>query len=145
MNLSPHFSLEELTATDVRRGIDNTPSPDIIQNLRLLAVSLESVRFLLNAGPIRINSGYRCAELNEAIGGSKWSAHMIGLAADIVCPKFSPIEVCRAIASSRIEFDQVIYEGTWCHFGISMVQARRQLLTARFSKSGTTYDVGLLA
>lgn len=117
MNLTTHFTLEELTHSDValRRGIDNTPSADIVANLQILAEGLEKVRSLLGA-PIIISSGFRCPDLNRLIGGAVHSQHMEGRAADFVSPeKGAPVDVCRQIAGSNIPFDQLIYEYTWCH------------------------------
>jgi zinc D-Ala-D-Ala carboxypeptidase len=70
VNLTTHFTLEELTHSDValQRGIDNTPSPEIVANLQTLAEGLEKLRSLLGT-PILINSGYRCLDLNRLIGG----------------------------------------------------------------------------
>ncbi|HXA97573.1 MAG TPA: D-Ala-D-Ala carboxypeptidase family metallohydrolase [Candidatus Dormibacteraeota bacterium] len=89
MQLTEHFSLEELIASEVaaRSGIDNTPSATIVSNLRVLAQGLERVRAAFGGKPIHVNSGYRCAALNAAIGGAGNSLHMQGLAADIVCPQ----------------------------------------------------------
>lgn len=111
--LSAHFSLEELIATQ-HRGIDNTPAPEVIENLRHLAVTLEEVRDLL--GPLHINSGYRSAELNKAVGGQPTSQHCQGLAADFIAPRFSLQEATRRIRAQHIVFDQLIYEfGAWIH------------------------------
>ena len=80
--LSEHFTLEELifSQTAMRKGIDNTPAPDIVRNLRRLAGALEDVRALLGA-PVVISSGFRGEALNRAVGGARNSAHMRGLAA----------------------------------------------------------------
>ena len=98
--LSPHFTLEEMcfSSTAVRLGIDNTPTPEIVAHLTVLANALEPVRALLGH-PMHIDSGYRCSALNKAIGGAPNSAHMDGYAADFVCPDFgSPLEIVKAIA-----------------------------------------------
>src|SRR3990167_5857670 len=109
MQLSNHFSLEELVRSDIgaRRGIDNTPTPEIIANLTELALGLEKVRELLGQ-PIYISSGYRGPKVNSAVGGSKNSAHMKGYAADFVCPAYGDITaICRAIMDSTIDYDQL--------------------------------------
>ena len=80
--LTPHFTLDELTfsQTAVRHGIDNTPTPEIVDNLLRLAERLEEVRNLLGV-PILVSSGYRSSELNALIpGASASSAHVVGLA-----------------------------------------------------------------
>ncbi len=83
MKLSPNFSLEELTFSQVasRRGLNNTPSDKVKDNLERLAFFLEQIRKLFNK-PLLISSGYRSREVNEAVGGSKTSQHCEGCAAD---------------------------------------------------------------
>lgn len=142
--LTDHFSLEELTfsSTAQRMGIDNTPTPDIVERLRFTAAGLEKIRALLGQ-PMRIDSGYRCPRLNGAVGGVGHSAHMDGDAADFVCPAFgTPLEVARAIAASPIQFDQLIQEGTWVHVSFAPAM-RRQVLTASFGPTGASYRSGL--
>ncbi|KUZ33599.1 D-Ala-D-Ala carboxypeptidase family metallohydrolase [Burkholderia territorii] len=147
-NLTAHFTLEELVASDTarRRGIDNTPSATVAANLRRTAEALERVRELLGGRPVVVTSGYRSPALNSAIGGVPNSAHKLGLAADFVCPKFgTPLDICRAISRSSIEFDQLIQEGTWVHIGLAAagVKPRRQVLTASFGSARTMYSEGL--
>jgi len=147
MQLSPNFSLEELIASEVaaRAGINNSPGPAVIENLRRLAQGLELVRLAVGSCPIHINSGYRSPALNARVGGVSSSAHVRGLAADIVCPQFgSPLEVCRAIAEQDFETDQIIHEfGKWCHvaFAPPGAIARKQLLTIASASKG--YAQGL--
>lgn len=133
MRLSDHFSLAELCAsqTAARLGIDNTPPPDILANLRETAAMLEQVRRLLGNKVITVTSGFRCLAVNRAIGSGDTSAHVRGMAADFICPSFgSPLEVAREIAQSDIAFDQLIHEfGAWCHIGRSPGLPRRMLLT----------------
>ena len=146
--LSEHFTLEELTFSQVaaRQGIDNTPPPEIVQNLKRVAAVLEEVRSLLGGKVIHINSGYRGPALNAIIGGSKTSAHMTGLAADFIAPAFgSVLEIAKAIEVSGIVFDQLIHEyGTWVHIGLAAngAKPRRQKLTIF---KGTGYLPGILS
>jgi hypothetical protein len=130
MQLSPNFSLSELVYSETaeERGIDNTPPPEVVENLKRLAAGLEAVRALLGA-PLEISSGYRCAALNEAVGGSSTSQHIQGLAVDFECPGFgSPLEVARAIQQSDVEFDQCILEyGRWVHLSFGDAPRRRML------------------
>jgi uncharacterized protein YcbK (DUF882 family) len=122
MKLSENFSLEELTASETaaRKGIDNTPSEDVINNLKRLAAALQEVRALLNHRAILISSGYRSPELNQAVGGSATSDHCKGLAADFICPSYgTPNDIVRAIAASGLSFKQVIREfDKWVHLSI---------------------------
>ena len=119
MQLSPHFSLAELTVSQeaARRGIDNTPPAAVIERLRRTAQGLEAVRVRLGCAPVIVSSGYRCPELNAAIGGSPGSQHMLGEAADIIVPRFGgPTEVAAALRDSGVEYDQLILEfGRWVH------------------------------
>ncbi len=147
MKLSDHFDLSEFThsQTAVRRGIDNTPDDTVLANLSRLAQTMEQVRDVLGGRPIHVSSGYRGPGLNAAIGGSKTSAHMQGLACDFVCPSFgTPYAVAQEIAQSVVEFDQLIYEGTWVHIGLSD-HPRRQLMTARFPNGRAVYEMGINA
>lgn len=150
MKLSPHFALVELLASEtaVRKRIDNTPTPEVQNNLAFLAGCLEVVRELLGNKPILISSGYRSSQLNAAVGGSRTSAHISGLAADFICPGFgTPLEICQVLArrAGQISFDQLIQEGTWVHIGFaaSGKVPRHQVLTASFGASGTNYVSGL--
>ena len=122
MRLSENFSLEELTASETaaRRGIDNTPSEEVINNLKRLAAALQEVRALLNNRSILVSSGYRSPELNQAVGGSATSDHCKGLAADFICPSYgTPNDVVRAISGSNLSFKQVIREfDKWVHLSI---------------------------
>ena len=121
MNLTPNFTLEELTASETaaRHGIDNTPGPIAMQNLTRLANFLEEVRKVLGK-PIMINSAYRGPEVNKHVGGSKNSQHMVGCAADIRVPGMSPDAVCKAIIASELQYDQLIREfDSWTHISIT--------------------------
>ncbi|WP_426074856.1 D-Ala-D-Ala carboxypeptidase family metallohydrolase [Janthinobacterium sp. DSP2-3-3] len=145
MQLSKNFSLAELVASQVatRKGIDNTPAPAIVANLTRLAVLLEQVRALVGA-PIAISSGYRSPALNKAVGGAGNSAHVQGLAADISTAKLTPKALALLIRQSDIAFDQLIYEGTWVHIGLSTGAPRRQVLTAKFAGGGIIYVAGIV-
>jgi uncharacterized protein YcbK (DUF882 family) len=79
-----------ISQTAARMGIDNTPTPEILKNLRIMAAKLEEIRSLLGV-PVLVSSGYRCPALNKAVGGSKGSAHLLGLAADITAPSFGTV------------------------------------------------------
>lgn len=88
IQLSPHFKLSEFTrsGTAAALGIDNTPTLTVVSNLQYLCEKvLEPLRAYANQ-PININSGYRCLELNKAVGGVSTSNHLSGYAADIRVP-----------------------------------------------------------
>ena len=83
MNLSPHFTLEELTFTD-HREFDNTPNDQELANLVRLAEFLEQVKTLLGGKPIMINSAFRSEEVNRAVGSKDTSQHRRGCAASAI-------------------------------------------------------------
>ena len=123
MNLSPHFTLEELTASETadRQGIDNQPTDVKVKNhLKILAKNLEDVRECLGS-PIHINSAYRSLVVNALLGSKPTSAHVKGLAADFVCPGFgTPKEVVQRLSSSNVAYDQLILEfDRWVHIGFA--------------------------
>ena len=134
MNLTPHFTLDELTASEVavRNGWDNTPNDAELANLRRLAVFLEQVKALLGGKPIIVNSAYRSKRVNDAVGSRDTSQHRIGCAADIRVPGMTPDQVVKAIVASALPFDQVIREfDRWTHVSIPNTPdtaARRQAL-----------------
>ena len=118
-----HFTIEELCRSQVAAslGIDNEPKrEDIIANLKRLAFhTLEAVRLLNDNKPITITSGYRCKELNRAVGGVATSQHQNGCAADFVVGSaeenrklFEKIK-----SSGSVPFDQLILEpkAGWIH------------------------------
>ena len=143
MNISQHFTIDELvhSSTAVRLGIDNTPSEEIIEHMKVLAAGLEKVRAVLGH-PLHIDSGYRCDILNAAVKGSKNSAHLRGYAADFTCPAFgTPLEIVRVIVGSGILFDQCIQEGTWVHISFDP-RLRREVLTAHFQNGAVSYSQG---
>lgn len=148
MSLTDHFDLREfeMSPTAAALRISNKVPDDLLPNIQRLAEDLERVRLVLGGRRIRINSGFRCVALNRAVRGAPASSHTRGLAADIVVPGLSPLQVCKAIASSNIDFQKVIEEGTWTHFQIPEVagQGERKTLTATFDGKGiATYSEGL--
>ena len=117
MNLSPHFTLDELTYTD-HRQYDNTPNEQEMENLVRLAQFLEQVRALLGK-PIMVNSAFRSKQVNDAVGSKDTSQHRIGCAVDFRVPGMTPDEVVRAIRASKLPFDQLIREfDRWTHLSI---------------------------
>jgi|SRR5215475_2579382 len=147
-NLSPHFTLQEMTysATAISQGINNTPGPDQIAELqKLCAFTLEGIRTLCGDNPVVISSGYRSPQLNAAIGGASNSAHMYGCASDFTISGYgSPKQICQLLQKNLVALaiDQLIWEypsGTqWVHVGIAIppsTKPRHQVLT--ISPQGT--------
>jgi len=138
MNLSPHFTLDELTHTD-HRQFDNTPNATEIANLVRLANLLEQVKTAIGGKPVMINSAFRCKQVNDAVGSKDTSQHRIGCAADIRVPNMTPDEVVKAVIASGIGYDQIIREfERWTHISVPNTAGgnpRRQALI--IDRSGT--------
>jgi putative chitinase len=138
MNLSEHFTLEELTHTD-HRELDNTPNDAERNNLNRLASFLEEVKTVLGGKPVMVNSAFRSKAVNDAVGSKDTSQHRVGCAADIRVPSMTPDEVVKAIIASGIGYDQVIREfDRWTHVSVPNEPSgtpRRQALI--IDKSGT--------
>jgi len=138
--LSDHFTLEELTVTQVR-GVSNEPTSNVLETLKSTAWRMEKVRAILNQ-PIIVTSGYRSPLVNKIVGGSMSSAHMTGHAVDFICPKFgTPLQICKELSDKRhgLEFDQIIEEeGRWVHISFKE-PLRGEVLT----RTNGGYIVGL--
>jgi zinc D-Ala-D-Ala carboxypeptidase len=136
LNFTIHFSLAEMTVSEVaaRLGLDNTPDASAMANLQFVSECMERIRALLGNHPIVVHSGYRSPEVNRAVGGVSTSAHCQGLACDFVCPAFgTQVEVSLAIMKSDIEYDQLILEYGWVHVGLARdgLLPRHEALTKR--------------
>jgi len=127
--ISKHISYREATrsTTALRRGIKNTPSSDSLAKMKTLALKVfEPIRTHFNV-PIRINSFYRSAALNTAIGGSKTSQHTKGEAIDIddTLGGVKNIDIVNWV-SLNLDFDQMIIEfpvngqPSWVHISIKV-------------------------
>jgi zinc D-Ala-D-Ala carboxypeptidase len=131
-NLTPNFTLEELTHTD-HRELDNTPTTtekciidgkevmvNAYENLPRLANFLEQLKVILGGKPIMVNSAFRSEAVNTAVGSKNTSDHRRGCAADIRVPGMTPDEVTRAIIASDLPYQQVIREfDRWTHVAIT--------------------------
>lgn len=124
MNLTPHFTLAEMTASSTakRLRLDNTPTPEALANLQRTAYMLEGIRAHLGGKAVIVTSAYRGRQVNQAVGGATSSDHMMGQAADIVVPGFGkPYDVAKALAADLewLGIGQLIYESNgasqWVH------------------------------
>lgn len=124
-----YFNMNEMTAsnTAVRKGIKNLPNKDEQDNLRRLMLIMDIIREEYGA-PIIVNSGFRCKELNELIGGAKNSDHLFGCAADIRSCSNSKAENKRLFNTivmlangGKIKLRQIIDEHnfSWVHISIN--------------------------
>ena len=121
MNLTPNFTLDELTASESaeRNGWDNSPNDAELENLKRLADFLEQVKVVLGGKPIMINSAFRSKKVNDSVGSKDTSQHRIGCAADIRVPGMTPDAVVRKVIASGIGYDQVIREfDRWTHISV---------------------------
>lgn len=152
MKLTANFSLAEFeqSSTAEARKIQNKIPSEMLQNVSRLAHWLQILRDRLTqhlgrSVAIRVSSGYRSPALNKAVGGSKTSAHMNALAADINAAGVSVDELFAFIQEHMQDhpIDQVIHEfGRWVHVGLAAdaSQNRKQFLYAEKSPAGkTTY------
>jgi hypothetical protein len=139
--MTPHFTLEELTASETaeRNGWDNTPNEQELANLQRLAEFLEDVKEALGGKPIMVNSAFRNKQVNDAVGSKDSSQHRVGCAVDIRVPGLTPDQVVRAIIASGLPYDQVIREfDRWTHLSVPntpATPARKQALI--IDKAGT--------
>lgn len=125
MNITPHFTLDELTFTD-HREFDNEPDYDETENLFRLANLLEQVKSVLGGVPIMVNSAFRCKEVNDAVGSKDTSQHRLGCAADIRVPGMTPDEVVKSIIAAGLPFDQLIREfDRWTHISVPNVESAK--------------------
>lgn len=141
IQLSDNFSLSDLTRStkaDIFK-IDNRPPDQAIDNLRQLANELLEPIKKAYGKPIRVNSGYRCPQLNRLVGGSNNSSHMYGYAADIADVSGNNRQLWSTVMSicNNLNFDQIISEKgpsmenpRWVHVSIGP-KNRKQIMRIR--------------
>lgn len=127
-----HFTIEELCKSDVanKKKINNIPNSEIIENLEQLIVNILDPLREEYGKPIIVNSGYRCPELNKAVGGAKNSHHLTGYAADITVGSPSKNKILfELIQKLDLPFDQLIDEKkfSWVHVSYTP-NPRKQIL-----------------
>ena len=147
MKLTANFSLSELTKsqTATRKGIDNTPSPEHQENLKLLCEAvLQPVREHFGR-VVTVTSGYRSPELCTAIGSKITSQHARGEAADFEIFGISNKELADYI-HEHLDYDQLILEywnesdpnSGWVHCSYSEGKNRKQYLKAYKDENNKT-------
>jgi len=152
MNLSPNFTLSEMTKSEaaLRHGIDNTPNQEQIESLMALAQNvLQPVRDHFKRG-VKCNSGFRAPAVNQKVGGSPTSDHCKGQAADIEIPGVSNYDLAKWIADN-LKFTQVILEfytqgmpdSGWVHVSYDPSKLKNEALTAVKKDGRTVYLTGL--
>lgn len=131
-----YFSLKELTnsPTAKSKGIDNTPTPEVVKNLTLIVDKVMDPLREWYGKPIRVTSGYRSPLLNRAIGGVKNSQHQKGQAIDFVCDDMAK---CFEYIKNNLTYDQLIWEygndrsPKWIHVSYDSKSNRKQVLRIR--------------
>ena len=149
--ISKHVSYKEgvYSITATRRGIDNDPNNEQLDNMELIAEKVFEPLRKYVGGPIKINSFFRCPKLNKAIGGARSSQHMKGQAMDID-------DTFEVVANSdmynyiknNLDFDQMIWEfgdddnPNWVHVSyVSEKENRNRCLRARKYNGKTKYSI----
>ena len=131
-----YFSIEELSAsTEARKmGIDNTPTPEAVENLTELVENVLDPLRERYGYPIHVSSGYRCSRLNKAVGGSATSQHVKGEAADIYVTRPREMAELFSLIYYTLPFDQLIWERgndeapAWIHVSYREGDNRRECL-----------------
>lgn len=150
--LSKNFSLAEMTHsnTAISKGLDNTPSAEIIANLQILIDNvLQPIRDKLGKS-IKINSGYRSPAVNASVGGSITSDHCKGQAADIEVAGMANGDLAKWIVEN-FKFTQIILEfytqgipdSGWVHVSYDPNNLKCQVLTAVKQNGKTIYLNGI--
>lgn len=135
--MGKYFTITELIKSDTanKRKIDNTPSKQVETNLNQLVANILDPLRESWGNPIIVSSGYRCPELNKAVGGAKTSQHTLGQAADIHTKSNTREEnkkLFELIKSLKLPYDQLIneYNYKWIHVSYSS-RNRRQILNIK--------------
>lgn len=128
-----YFTIGELTrsATASRHGIDNTPTAEAQRNLTALVDNILDPLREAWGRPITVTSGYRCPALNRAVGGSRTSHHLKGMAADITTGnKADNRRLFQLAVNLRLPYCQLIDEKgySWVHVSYDPENVKRQVL-----------------
>ena len=145
--ISKHISHKEgmYSITSIRKGIDNTPNDEQLNNMELIAENIfEPLRSYVG-GPIKINSFFRCEELNKAIGGSSKSQHCKGQAIDLddTFGRATNAEMYHFI-KEHLDFDQMIWEfgdddnPDWVHVSYVSEKDNRNRCLKAYREGGKT-------
>ena len=145
--ISKHISYKEgvRSNTAIRRGIDNTPNDEQLNNMETIAEKIFEPLRAYVGGPIKINSFFRCPELNKAIGGSSKSQHCKGQAMDIddTFGRCTNAEMYYFI-KEHLDFDQMIWEfgdddnPDWVHVSYVSPEDNRNRCLKAYKENGKT-------
>ncbi len=131
MNLTKNFTLSEMSHSNTAKAkkITNIPDEKQIEELRKLCVRLLQPLRDIYQEPFIINSGFRSAETNKAVGGASSSQHMKGQAADIHVK--DPRKLLTTLLQSGLIFDQAILYQNFLHLSYNSGNNRKQVLYAK--------------
>lgn len=133
MKISDNFEMKEFTRSNTaeRKGIANNPTPEAVKAIENLVINLLQPLRVMYGKRMVINSGYRCPELNKAVGGVPTSQHMKGEAADVACEH--PAYMVECLRRSGLDFDQCIQYSTFVHLSLRLSgQNRKQYLKGKY-------------
>ena len=142
MELTPHFTLEELAVTNNKKykELNLTEAQKQLGKMYMLAGFAERVREIIGNRPMIINSGYRCYSLNLAVGGASSSQHKLGEAIDFKCKDLSNDQIACMIAASDLKFQQLIIEHSgkhaWVHVSIGSKREVLRYKNGKYTKLG---------
>lgn len=143
MNISEHFTIQEMTTTST--GLRNVPSRDQDRRIRVLVYRLlQPLRYAV--GPIKVNSAFRSLEVNSAVGSHSGSQHVKGEAADIEGVDVTNFELASYIYNN-LDFDQMILEyeedgqPKWIHVSYKETGNRKETRIAMKKKTKTEYPL----
>ena len=138
-----YFTIKELTSSQTAKklGIDNTPTPEVRVKLNTLIYALDKIRERYGK-PITVTSGYRCPELNKAVGGAvnpdgtPKSQHCKGEAADIIGENKTETKKIFEIAKELGNYDQLLFEtnssgSVWVHISYK-ASGNRKIINENF-------------
>lgn len=118
-----YFSIKEMTSSQTAElyHIDNTPTKEVVENLKKVMYILDIVRVYIGK-PILVNSGYRCKKLNEIVGGVQNSMHTKGLAADFRTREKEDINIMFEFLKrnqKKLKIIELLNYKTFIHIGVS--------------------------
>ena len=127
-----YFTIKELceSSTAIQKRIDNTPNSETVSKLKQLVDQVLDPLRKRYGKPIKVNSGYRCEQLNKAVKGASNSQHLKGLAADITSGSAEQNKILfQLVQELNLPFDQLIDEKnfSWIHVSVSN-KPRKQVL-----------------
>ena len=141
MATKSYFTIAELCASDTAKkyNIDNTPDATIISHLQQLINFLNPLREAWGSA-IKVTSGYRCKRLNDMVGGSKTSSHMIGYGVDLI-PANGKMDAFKKFIVDYMKirtFDQCIIEKSgkteWIHIGLYNAKGQQRKMIFNITK-----------